>query len=229
MNIYPAIDLMDGEVVRLYKGDRGKKKVYGDPLTVANEFSRYTDKVHIVDLNGAFEGRPRNLEIVDDIIRETGLSVQIGGGFRDHELVSEAYSIGVENVIIGTKAFDEVFLKNITDDFDGVTVSLDARVDRVMVEGWREEGILGVKEAYDELKHWTSRFVYTQTEKDGTLTGVGEIERFWEDDTFIYAGGVTSLDDLADIKECGFHGAIIGKALYEGKLDLEVVSNKYGD
>ncbi|WP_148882292.1 1-(5-phosphoribosyl)-5-((5-phosphoribosylamino)methylideneamino)imidazole-4-carboxamide isomerase [Thermococcus aciditolerans] len=220
MEVYPAIDLMGGKAVRLYKGRKEDVKVYGEPLRIAERFAELVDKIHIVDLDGAFEGFPRNLSIVKAIIEETGLSVQLGGGFRSYEAIARAYEIGVENVIIGTKAFDLDFLERATNDFDGITVSLDSRGGRVAVRGWLESGI-EVKEAYELLRNYVGRFVYTSVERDGTLTGIEEIERFWEREEFIYAGGVSSADDLRRLAEIGFSGAIVGKALYEGRVTLE--------
>ena len=220
MEVYPAIDLMGGKAVRLYKGRREDVKVYGDPVEIAERFAELVDKIHIVDLDGAFEGFPKNLDLVERIIRETGLRVQLGGGFRSYEAVAKAYEAGVENVIIGTKAFDLEFLRRITDDFDGITVSLDSRGGKVAVRGWLESG-MEVKEAYELLRNYVNRFVYTSVERDGTLTGIEEIERFWESEEFIYAGGVSSAGDLIRLAETGFSGAIVGKALYEGLVSLE--------
>ncbi|RLF87548.1 1-(5-phosphoribosyl)-5-((5-phosphoribosylamino)methylideneamino)imidazole-4-carboxamide isomerase, partial [Thermococci archaeon] len=177
MRIYPAIDLMSGKAVRLYKGRKDKVKVYGDPLEIASGFSEYVDKIHVVDLDGAFEGKPKNLDVVGRIIEETGLKIQLGGGFRDYESIAKAYSIGVENVIIGTKAFDLEFLEKVTQDFEGITVSLDARGGRIAVKGWEEESSITVEEAYERLKKYVNRFIYTAIEKDGTLTGIEKIER----------------------------------------------------
>ncbi|AHF79910.1 1-(5-phosphoribosyl)-5-((5-phosphoribosylamino)methylideneamino)imidazole-4-carboxamide isomerase [Thermococcus paralvinellae] len=221
MRIYPAIDLMGGKAVRLYKGRKDKVKVYGDPVEIAKGFAEYVDKIHIVDLDGAFTGKPQNLDVAQRIIEETELKVQIGGGFRDYGSVEKAYKIGVENVIIGTKAFDLEFLEKITEDFDGITVSLDARGGRIAVKGWLEESSLKVEEAYEMLRKYVSRFIYTAIEKDGTLTGIESIERFWDKEEFIYAGGVSSVSDVLKLKEIGFSGAIVGKALYEGKVRLE--------
>ncbi|NJE04762.1 1-(5-phosphoribosyl)-5- ((5-phosphoribosylamino)methylideneamino)imidazole-4-carboxamide isomerase [Thermococcus sp. M36] len=220
MEVYPAIDLMNGKAVRLYKGRREDVKVYGEPLEIAERFAGLVDKIHIVDLDGAFEGFPRNLDVVRRIIEETGLRVQLGGGFRTYEAIARAYEIGVENVIIGTKAFDLDFLERVTADFDGITVSLDSKGGRVAVKGWVESG-MEVREAYELLRDYVNRFVYTSVERDGTLTGIEEIERFWESEEFIYAGGVSSVDDLGKLAEIGFSGAIVGKALYEGLVTLE--------
>ena len=220
MEVYPAIDIMNGRAVRLYKGKREEVKVYGDPVEIAGRFAELVDKIHVVDLDGAFEGFPKNLGVVERIIRETGLRVQLGGGLRSYEAVERAYEIGVENAIIGTKAFDSEFLTRITDDFEGITVSLDSKGGRIAVKGWLESGI-PVRDAYETLRDYVDRFIYTSVERDGTLTGIEEIERFWDDEEFIYAGGVSSVDDLLKLEEIGFSGVIVGKALYEGKVSLE--------
>lgn len=223
MRVYPAIDLMSGKAVRLYKGKKESVKVYGDPVEIAKDFAKLLDKIHVVDLDGAFEGKPKNLDVVRRIIEEIGLKVQVGGGFRDYESIAKAYSIGVENVIIGTKAFDLEFLEKVTQDFEGITVSLDARGGRIAVKGWEEESSITVEEAYEMLKKYVNRFVYTAIEKDGTLTGIEKIERFWGREEFIYAGGISSVDDVIKLKEIGFSGAIVGKALYEEKISLEEI------
>ncbi|NJE25177.1 1-(5-phosphoribosyl)-5- ((5-phosphoribosylamino)methylideneamino)imidazole-4-carboxamide isomerase [Thermococcus sp. MV5] len=223
MRIYPAIDLMSGKAVRLYKGKKESVKVYGDPVEIAKDFAKLLDKIHVVDLDGAFEGKPKNLDVVRRIIEETGLRVQVGGGFRDYESIAKAYSIGVENVIIGTKAFDLEFLEKVTQDFEGITVSLDARGGRIAVKGWLEESSISVEEAYEMLRKYVNRFIYTAIEKDGTLTGIEKIERFWDREEFIYAGGVSSVEDVLKLKEIGFSGAIVGKALYEEKISLEEI------
>ena len=220
MEVYPAIDLMGGKAVRLYRGRRESVKVYGDPVVIAERFAELVDKIHVVDLDGAFEGFPQNLDVVKRIIEETGLRVQLGGGLRSYEAVARAYEAGVENVIIGTKAFDIEFLRRVTDDFEGVTVSLDSRGGRVSVRGWLESG-MDVKDAYELLRDYVNRFVYTSVERDGTLTGIEEIERFWGSEEFIYAGGVSSAGDVERLAEIGFSGVIVGKALYEGLVTLE--------
>ncbi|WP_297074269.1 1-(5-phosphoribosyl)-5-((5-phosphoribosylamino)methylideneamino)imidazole-4-carboxamide isomerase [Thermococcus sp.] len=220
MEVYPAIDLMSGKAVRLYKGRKDKVRVYGDPVEIAQRFAEFVDKIHVVDLDGAFEGFPKNLDVVGRIIQETGLRVQLGGGLRSYEAIAKAYEIGVENAIIGTKAFDIAFLERITQDFEGITVSLDSRGGRIAVKGWVESG-LEVREAYEILREYVDRFIYTSVERDGTLTGIEEIERFWENEEFIYAGGVSSADDLRKLREIGFSGVIVGKALYEGLVSLE--------
>ena len=229
MKIYPAIDLMDEKAVRLYKGKRETKRVYGDPVSIAEDFSEYVDKIHIVDLQGAFDGKPANLSIVEKIIEDVGVDVQLGGGLRSYEDVYEAYSIGVENVILSTKAFDLDFLEEVTKDFNRVTVSLDSSESNITVEGWEKEGECSVEDAYKRFREYVNRFIYTSTEKDGTLSGIDRISKFWDGEEFIYAGGVSSIDDVLSLITNGFNGVIIGKALYEKKLDLQDILEKVGD
>ncbi|MFO8109617.1 MAG: 1-(5-phosphoribosyl)-5-((5-phosphoribosylamino)methylideneamino)imidazole-4-carboxamide isomerase [Thermoplasmata archaeon] len=229
MKVYPAIDLMDGRVVRLFKGEKKTKKVYGDPIDIAHEFSQTVDKIHIVDLDGAFAGTPQNLFVVEKIISETGLKVQMGGGFRDYESIERAYSAGVNNVIIGTRAFDRDFLSRITQEFSGVTVSLDCRNGKIALSGWEEDIDIPLEEAYERVRNHVDRMIYTDIERDGTLEGTSLDSKFWNDEEMIYAGGVSTLDDVKTLKKVGFSGIIIGKAIYEGKIELKEVLANLGD
>jgi len=221
MKIYPAIDLYKGEVVRLKKGREEDRRSYGDPMTYVERFQKYVDKIHIVDLEGAFQGKPKNLDIVKDIVETYDIGVQIGGGFRDLSSISEAYSAGVENVIISTKAFDEEFLRRLTKGFQGVTVSLDLKGGKLATEGWRTTLDMSLKDGLDMLTQYVDRFIYTITEKDGLLEGIGEVPYLPENKEVIYAGGVTSKDDLTSLKDAGYDGCIIGKALYEGEMEIK--------
>ncbi|MFO7992173.1 MAG: 1-(5-phosphoribosyl)-5-((5-phosphoribosylamino)methylideneamino)imidazole-4-carboxamide isomerase [Thermoplasmata archaeon] len=224
MKIYPAIDLYKDEVVRLKKGQEEKRKSYGDPLTYVEEFQKYVDKIHIVDLEGAFEGTPKNLDIVKDIIETYDIGIQIGGGFRNKSSVSDAYSAGVQNVILSTKAFDERFLRSLTNEFEGITVSMDLKGGKLATDGWRTTLDMSLEEGLDILTHYVDRFIYTITEKDGLLEGIGEVPYIPQDKEVIYAGGVTSKEDVISLKDAGYDGCIIGKALYEGKIDIKEVT-----
>lgn len=221
MKIYPAIDLYKGEVVRLKRGQEDERKSYGDPMTYAEEFQKYVDKIHIVDLEGAFEGKPKNLDIVKDIIDTYDVGVQIGGGFRDLSSISEAYSAGVQNVILSTKAFDEEFLRSLTNEFEGITVSMDLKGGKLATDGWRTTLDMSLEEGLDMLTQYVDRFIYTRTEKDGLLEGIGEVPYLPENKEVIYAGGVTSKEDVTSLKDAGYDGCIIGKALYEGEIEVK--------
>ncbi|MFW6305671.1 MAG: 1-(5-phosphoribosyl)-5-((5-phosphoribosylamino)methylideneamino)imidazole-4-carboxamide isomerase [Candidatus Saliniplasma sp.] len=221
MKIYPAIDLYKGEAVRLERGQEEERKSYGDPTIYAKEFQKYVDKIHVVDLEGAFEGLPKNLEIVKDIVETYDIDVQIGGGFRELSSISEAYSAGVKNVVISTKAFDEEFLISLTNEFDGVTVSLDLKGGKLVTDGWRTTLDISLEEGLDMLTQYVDRFIYTITEKDGLLEGIGDVPYLPENKGVIYAGGVTSKEDVISLEDAGYDGCIIGKALYEGEIDIK--------
>ena len=225
MDIYPAIDIMKGKVVRLYMGRRELAKIYGSPLEIAAEFAEYTDTLHIVDLDGAYKGVPENLNVVREIVRELGVSVQLGGGFRSYEWIERAFEAGARYVVLGTKALDIPFIERVTQDFSGITVSLDVHRGYLAVKGWTEGTGMSAEEAYTLLRPYTDRFIYTSVDRDGTLSGVKLPGRFWNDGYFIYGGGVSTFQDIRILKERGFSGVIIGKALYEGKLHLNELKN----
>lgn len=229
MKIYPAIDVMDGEAVRLQEGKRETKKVYGDPVEIAKEFERHVEKIHMVDLDGAFSGSPKNLATAKEILSRTDLSLQLGGGIRTEKNLHTVKDLGVANPIIGTKAFEKDFLERVSKKFTGLTVSLDVRSEDLVVEGWERNLEIDYREVFDKLKDHVDRFVFTSVVSDGKLEGVAEVEKFWDDREVIYAGGVTSPEDLAFLKSRGFDGAIIGKALYEGTLDLTEITETFGD
>lgn len=221
MKIYPAIDIYNGEAVRLEKGKKEKMKSFGDPVEYAEKFSKYFDKLHIVDLEGAFESKPRNLDTVERILDLYDVKVQIGGGFRDISSVQRAYSAGVENVIVGTRAFDKDFMEKITEEFEGVTVSLDIKSGNLAVDGWRTTLNMGLEEGLDQLESYVDRFIYTITEQDGLLEGIKTVPSVPEVGEIIYAGGVTSKEDIYLLDEMGFDGCVIGRGLYEEKISLE--------
>ncbi len=220
MTLYPAIDLMGGQAVRLYQGDKNRVTVYGDPVRIALTYRMYTERLHIVDLDGAFCGKPVNLKTMEKIIAETGMHVQIGGGFRDYESVKAAYGFGAAHVIVGTKAFDFRFLQKITDEFEGITVSLDLKKGELMTSGWQNSEKAGLYQRFYLFRKYTHRFIYTDIEKDGTLGGVAGVERFWGDSEMIYAAGVRNAEDIEGLAGMGFSGVIIGKALLDGAVTL---------
>ena len=161
---------------------------------IAKKLSQFVDLIHIVDLDGAFEGSPKNLDVVQEIIKETGLKVEVGGGFRTYESIEKAYNIGVTYVIVGTAAFDLEFLRKVTQDFTNITVSLDVEKGKLKTKGWLENSNKNLKDAFEVFKQYTKRFIYTDTTKDGTLEGVSSyLTKFWKDEEVIYAGGITSV------------------------------------
>ncbi len=223
MEIFPAIDLFYGKAVRLKKGMKEDMKIYGNPLGYAKKFEKYVDKVHVVDLEGAFNGRPANLDVVKKIMDKTDLSVQIGGGYRTYSDIERAYSMGVDNVIISTKAFDEEFLEDVTENFEGITVSLDVKDGKAAVDGWRDCLEKDIQDIIEYLSNYVDRMIFTRVIKDGLLEGIQPLDDFSSETEMIYAGGVSNKEDIEILESKGYSGCIIGKALYENKIDLKEI------
>jgi len=232
MLIIPAIDLQDGCVVRYVQGRKDKKVYSRDPLKMAKHWARQgAEFLHLVDLDGAFSGTPKNIEIAKSIARAIKIPVEFGGGVRDAATIEELLKAGVKRVVLGTRAAqDAAFLKKAFKKFkDNIIVSIDALNGRVLIKGWKSEGrgVFSLDFA-DKLKIiGFKEIIYTDTSKDGTLTGPnikGTKEILKKTGLKVIAsGGVSSLDDilkLRELKKIGLSGIIIGKALYEGKFTL---------
>jgi phosphoribosylformimino-5-aminoimidazole carboxamide ribotide isomerase len=234
--LYPAIDIRDGHAVRLTQGDYGRETVYDDdPLDAAR---RWLDQgaraLHVVDLDGAREGEPRNLEHVGLIAAEASVPVQLGGGLRDADAVAAALATGVDRVVLGTAALAEPQLVAALADEHGerIVVGVDARSGQVAVEGWgRETAARPAQTVADLAGRGVATFVYTPVEVDGTLAGPGladleEVAGATESAgaSLIYSGGVGSLDDLRSLRELDLPslvGVIVGRALYEGRFKVD--------
>jgi len=237
MTIYPAIDLIDQQAVRLYKGQKEKKKVYGNPVEIAKKYAQCFDYLHVIDLDGAFTGsldsgeRKNNLEVVRRIVSETGVRVQYGGGLRSLAGLRDAYRTGIHSAIIGTRALDSDFVQAVSSEFDNITVSLDHKGGKVAIDGWQASAGMSVAQAFESLKAYFNRFIFTDIEKDGTLSGISDMEKFWGDAVAILAGGVTTVDDVLRAEQQGFSGVVVGKALFEGKVTVEELAeiNRRGD
>ncbi|MFA5089528.1 MAG: 1-(5-phosphoribosyl)-5-[(5-phosphoribosylamino)methylideneamino]imidazole-4-carboxamide isomerase [Candidatus Omnitrophota bacterium] len=233
MLIIPAIDIKDGKVIRLLQGDYKKKTVYShDPVKTARHWVRQGARlIHVVDLDGAACGEPKNLALVEDIVRQTEVPVEFGGGVRSLEAVKELLDSGIARVVLGTRAAEDIaFLKQAFGKFkDKVIVSIDAKDGKVMVSGWQEscrnKKVLDFARVIRDIGF--RRVIYTDTAKDGALKGpnIKDTKSLLKETGLevIASGGVSSLEDvckLAALKEFGLAGIIIGKALYEGKFTL---------
>jgi phosphoribosylformimino-5-aminoimidazole carboxamide ribotide isomerase len=231
MILYPAIDLKDGAAVRLLRGEMGSATLYNpDPAGQAQEFAAAGFAwLHLVDLNGAFEGRPVNAEAVEAILAAVEIPVQLGGGIRDLATIERWLSAGVRRVILGTAAVkDPDLVREACRRFpDRVAVGIDARGGRVAVEGWAEESALDADELARRFEDCgVAAVIHTDIERDGALQGVNvaataALARAVTIPV-IASGGVASLDDIAAlmaVDDPPLAGAICGRALYDGRVD----------
>lgn len=231
MRIYPAIDIRNGKCVRLRQGRFDDITVYNDdPVVIAKEFASIgADFIHVVDLDAAQLGTSENSETIARIVKETGLKVQTGGGIRSFRNIETKLSAGVERVIIGTKAVREPeFMREAIERFgaDRLVAGLDGRNGKAAVEGWEKNSdreILDLALEFADMGIKT--VVYTDISKDGMLTGpdVAYTEKLVEETglEIIASGGVGGPLDLVRLEEIGASGVIVGKAFYEGKIDLK--------
>jgi phosphoribosylformimino-5-aminoimidazole carboxamide ribotide isomerase len=232
MLIIPAVDIQDGCVVRLVQGRLDKKIYSRDPVKTAKHWARLGARLlHVVDLDGAFTGTPRNLGLVKAIAQGSGALVQFGGGVRTVETIKTALEYGVSRVILGTKAVeDESFLRKVFKMFkDRVVISADAKDGLVLIKGWQSgRGAVDIiKFAALIKKIGFTQLIYTDVLKDGTLKGpnIKGIKTLLKETGLhiIASGGISSLADINRLKvleKAGLTGVIVGKALYEGKFTL---------
>ncbi len=229
MELIPAIDLKDGRCVRLFQGDFAQSTVYGDdPVAMAQRWiEQGASRLHVVDLDGARNGRPTNIDAVLAIVQAIGAPVQLGGGLRREEDVTAALALGVERVILGTAAVEqtELVARLLARFGDRLIVGVDARDGKVATAGWTETADV---RAVDLVRHMASlgvrRIIYTDISRDGTLTEPNFealAELIWPDGPAIIAsGGIAEVAHLRRLAALGCEGAIVGKALYDGKFDL---------
>jgi phosphoribosylformimino-5-aminoimidazole carboxamide ribotide isomerase len=230
--LLPAVDILGGKAVRLLKGSFDEQTVYDqDPVEAALRWVREGARaLHVVDLDGARDGHPVNVEHVQRIAREAGVPVQAGGGLRTIEAVEELVRSGVHRVVIGTAAYRDLDLLDeaIALAGDRVVVAVDARNGRLATSGWLEQTELPVQAAIERLAtRGVRRFVYSSIDHDGTLAGpdldgIREVAGSVRG-SFVYSGGVSSLADLRALRalrQVNLNGVIVGKALYEGHLSV---------
>lgn len=240
MKIFPAIDLRNGNVVRLLKGDYNQMTVYGEnPLEVAEEFEDAgAEYLHVVDLDGAIDGSQPNFAAVKDIIEGTGLKVEIGGGIRNEDIIVDYAQIGALRVIIGTMAItDPDFTEQMVRKHGrNVAVGVDINDGKVAIKGWTEVTDKTVDEMCGELVDYGVRtMICTDISKDGAMEGTNiELYRRLQEEygdyiDIIASGGISTMDDLEKLYEIGVDGVIIGRALYNGALDLSDVMNSFSD
>lgn len=232
MILLPAIDIRGGKAVRLRQGDFDQETVYNeDPLAAAHAWAEQGARfLHVIDLDGAREGSPQNLQHLERITRELRVPVQYGGGLRDVAAVRAALAAGADRVILGTAAYTDVeFLDACVAAWRSrVLVAIDVRGGRVSVAGWTKATQMLPEDVIERMQgRGVRQFVYTNVDRDGMLEGadleevrrIGEITR----GRFLYSGGIGSLDDvrgLAELRLLNLAGVVSGKALYEGRFTI---------
>lgn len=230
MTIYPAIDIIGGECVRLVRGDYSQKTTYDkNPVEVAKRWEKLGGEfIHIVDLDGAKLGNMPNFELISNIAASVSARIEVGGGIRNMECVDNYLSAGVYRVILGTSALNNPdFVKEAVDRYgDRIAVGIDAKDGRVAVSGWECVSDTNAVEFAKQMENiGVQNIIYTDIETDGMLKGtnltamremVNSVNM-----NVVASGGVTTIDDIAALKKIGVEGAIIGKALYTGNIDLK--------
>lgn len=232
MMIFPAIDLKDGKCVRLVQGDFSQKQIFSDnPVEIAKEWQNQGGSyLHLVDLDGALTGKPENTSIVAGILDAIKIPVQLGGGIRSMEYAEQMLEMGVARIIIGTSALsDQKFTRSVIEKYcDRVAVSLDARNGLVAVKGWTEVTDRKASDVANQLSSYGLKtIVYTDIAKDGMMSGPNyeELVLLQEctDLQIIASGGVSRASDVQRLRNMNLYGAIIGKALYTGDINLSDV------
>ena len=229
MELLPAIDLRGGKVVRLYQGDYDQMTVYGDdPAAQAKAFAAAGARnLHVVDLDGAKDGTTANFDVIQRIVKATGLSVEVGGGIRSEERIKRYLDLGVERCILGTIAVKDFgFTAKMAQTYGKhIAVGVDARDGFVAINGWKERSEeKGVDFCRRLRDAGVQTVIYTDISRDGMLSGTNlEVYRTLrevEGLNIIASGGVSSMDDISALSDMGLFGAIVGKAIYTGAIEL---------
>ena len=235
MIILPAIDLYDKKAVRLYKGDYSQMTVYSEnPVEIALDFrNKGAEFIHLVDLEGAKDGTTPNIEVVEKIVKETGLRAEIGGGIRSRETLKKYIDAGVSRVILGTAAVtDREFLLWAVENFgEKIAVGADIKDGYIAIKGWVEKSQITCDDFFSDMQNiGVKTIICTDISKDGAMQGTNRelykslSEKFSID--IVASGGVSSIDDITALKEMKLYGAIVGKAYYIGAIDLEEAISK---
>ena len=230
MILFPAIDLYEKKAVRLYKGDYANMTVYSEnPIEIARDFENCgCSHIHMVDLEGAKDGTTPNLAIVEQVAKETSLFVEIGGGIRNMETMETYLNAGVRRVILGTAAVnDEAFLRAaVAKHADAIAVGADVKDGYIAIKGWLEKSAVTLEDFLAKMQEiGVKHIICTDISKDGAMQGTNLSlyrqlsEKFKLDITA--SGGVSSMEDIRELRKMDIYGAIIGKAYYTGAIDLK--------
>ena len=232
MLIIPAIDIKNGKCVRLIQGDPNKETIYADdPLEIAKKFEANGAKlIHVVDLDGAFSGFPVNKDIVISISKSITIPIEIGGGIRNSESVEEYLSSGIERIILGTVLINDEYMDFIDKYHNNIIVSIDAKDSMIATHGWMNVSDISATELIKKLQDLgIGEVIYTDIACDGMLKGpnfesIKKNLSELKDISLIASGGISSIEDLSHLNKytsLGLKGCIVGKAIYDGRIDIK--------
>jgi len=229
MRIFPAVDILDGRCVQLVQGKRESATVYGEPLAWAERWiAEGADALHVINLDGAFGASRNNAGLIQDLIRETGIEIQLGGGIRSVADASHWLGTGIARVILGTAATEQPhIIRTLADEFGSgrVMAGVDARGGQIAVEGWQKTAgdVLAWAERFESLG--AGSLLYTNVDVEGLQQGVrfGPVRQIMGRTKLpvVVAGGVSSVKDVFGLRDLGAYGAVLGSALYSGTISLE--------
>ena len=230
MQIFPAIDILEKKVVRLRQGDYTKSQIFSeDPEDIARQFFETgATNLHIIDLDGARVGEPKNQEIITKIAATLPLFIECGGGIRTEKVVEQYLNAGIDRIILGTSALkDQVFTEKMLKQYgDRIAIGVDARDSKVAIEGWLSNSeVDSIEFCYRMRDIGASYIIYTDISKDGTGTGTNipiymQLSKI-TDVNFTASGGISTLEELNILKDIGIYAAILGKSIYTGQIDLK--------
>jgi phosphoribosylformimino-5-aminoimidazole carboxamide ribotide isomerase len=238
MDIIPGIDIRGGRCVRLVQGDYARETVFADdPVAVAQQWQlRGARRVHVVDLDGARERRPVNDAIIERIIAETSLRVQVAGGMGDRATVERWLASRADRVVVGTLAVEKpkIIADLAGEHADRLAIALDARDGKVAVKGWLDTSATPVEAFCRDMASLGIRhFIYTDIGRDGTMSApnfdavaplLAAIRAERDDATLVYSGGISRIEDIVELAEHDLEGVIVGRALYDGTVDLRAAN-----
>ena len=230
MEIIPAIDLLDNNIVRLYQGDFNKKTIYSEnPIELIKKWeSLGTNRVHIVDLEGARYGKFTNINIIEQICKLSSIEVEVGGGIRNRSVAHTLIDVGVKTIILGTIAIreqEEVLKISEEIGADKVAIALDARQNMVAIDGWENDTDTTITTIVNNYQQYNiNKYIYTDIDKDGTQEGPNRMKLIellkMKNIELIASGGIGSIEDVESLCDLPLFGVIIGKAIYSGAVDL---------
>ncbi|MGH7790893.1 MAG: 1-(5-phosphoribosyl)-5-[(5-phosphoribosylamino)methylideneamino]imidazole-4-carboxamide isomerase [Thermodesulfobacteriota bacterium] len=239
MLIIPAIDIKDGNCVRLLKGEEGTETVFSeDPVGVARKWQESGAKlIHVVDLDGAFSGEPKNFDIIREIVESVSCPVQVGGGIRNVKTIENYLEAGVTRAILGTAAFlnQEFLIESCMRFPQNIAIGIDTKMGKVAVKGWTDVMELDIKSILSDLKAYgVSLVIHTNVDRDGTMEGVNldSVREFVESSPIpvVASGGIASIQDiekLSSLEALGLIGVILGKSIYTGRINLKEAIERF--